>query len=128
MKRWKLPLGSWEQERAGGQALLIVVIRKTDDGWRRVEERKGFISRSSPLLYKNPDPYLLLKGVIWGSGFPYCGYLEPEDFFGTDYADCTDWLRVFGGMGIEKKLSGGRGQGAVVRGQFSLVFRCFLSS
>ena len=45
-----------------------------------------------------------------GSGFPYCGYLEPEDFFGTDYADYTDWLRVFGGMGIEKKLSGGRVQ------------------
>jgi len=21
-----------------------------------------------------------------GSGFPYCRYLEPEDFFGTDYA------------------------------------------
>ena len=32
-----------------------------------------------------------------GSGFPYCGYLEPEDFFGTDFTDYADFLRaVFG--------------------------------
>ena len=31
---------------------------------------------------------------VWGSGFPYCGYLEPEDFLGTDYAVSENGGRI----------------------------------
>ena len=37
-----------------------------------------------------------------GSGFPYCGYLEPEDFFGADFTDFAVWL--FGGDGTEGRM------------------------
>ena len=41
---------------------------------------------------KSPFSVWGMNRSVRGSGFPYCGYLEPEDFFGTDFADYTDFL------------------------------------